>query len=84
MSNLEPTPPAPPPLPPPRSQGLGGCMVAFLVLIGVMLLLPGICSLIFMGASGLKIGTDIAGLILLTFAIAAGGIALIAFAVRNR
>jgi hypothetical protein len=83
MSNLEPTPPALPPVPP-RPQGMGGCMVAFLVLIGVVLLLPGICSLIFMGAGGLKIGTDIAGLILLTFVIAAGGIALIAFAVRNR
>jgi hypothetical protein len=83
MSIDEPTPPTTP-LPPPRPQGMGGCMVAFLVLIGVVLLLPGICSLLFMGASGLKIGTDIAGLILLTFAIAAGGIALIAFAIRNR
>ena len=37
-----------------------------------------------MGASGVKVGGEIAGLMLLTFAIAAGGIALIAFAVRNR
>jgi hypothetical protein len=84
MSIDEPAPPALPPVPPSPPQGMGGCMVAFLVLIGVALLLPGICSLLFMGASGLKIGADIAGLILLTFAIAAGGIALIVFAVRNR
>jgi hypothetical protein len=72
-----------PPDPPPR-QGIGGCLAVFLVLIGVVLLLPGICSLLFMGASGVKIGADIAGLMLLTLAIAAGGIALIVFAVRNR
>jgi hypothetical protein len=83
MSIDEPTPPTTP-LPPARPQGMGGCMVAFLVLIGVVLLLPGICSLLFMGASGVKIGADIAGLMLLTLAIAAGGIALIVFAVRNR
>jgi hypothetical protein len=84
VSNLEPTVPPLPPDPSPRPQGMGGCMVAFLVLIGVVLLLPGICSLLFMGASGVKIGADIAGLMLLTLAIAAGGIALIVFAVRNR
>jgi hypothetical protein len=84
MSNLEPTPPAPPSDPEPRPQGIGGCLSVFLVLIGIALLLPGICSLLFMAASGVRIGADVAGLILLTFAIAAGGIALIAFAVRNR
>lgn len=75
--------PSPQSVPPPRPQGIGGCLAAFLVLIGFVLLLPGICSLLFMGAGGLKIGTDIAGLILLTFLIAAGGIALIVFAIRN-
>jgi hypothetical protein len=74
----------PNPAPPPRPQGMGGCLAAFLVLVGIVLLLPGICSLLFMGASGVKVGGEIAGLMLLTFAIAAGGIALIAFAVRNR
>ena len=63
---------------------MGGCLTVFLMLIGIVLLLPGICSLLFMGASGVRIGGDIAGLILLTFLIAAGGIALIVFAVRNR
>jgi hypothetical protein len=76
--------PSLPPLPPPRPQGMGGCLSAILVLVGVVLLLPGICSLLFMTASGMRIGGDIAGLILLTFVISAGGIALIVYAARNR
>jgi hypothetical protein len=52
--------------------------------IGVALLFPGIWPLVFTGVCGLKIEADIAGLMLLTFAVAAGGIALIVFAIRNR
>jgi len=65
---------------------MGGCMVAFLVLIGVALLLPGICSLIFMGLGGFGSGGNggLAGLWFLTILIAAGGVALIMFAIRNR
>jgi hypothetical protein len=85
MGSLEPTPLGLPPVPPPRPQGMGGCMVVFLVLIGVVLLLPGICSLIFVGLGGFGGGNGgIAGLMFLTFLIAAGGVALIVFAVRNR
>ena len=85
MSNLEPTPPALPPVTPPRTPGIGGCLAAFLVLVGIVLLLPGICSLIFMGLGGFSGGNGgLAGLWFLTILIAAGGIALIAFAIRNR
>jgi hypothetical protein len=86
MSNLEPSPPAPPRVSSPPPPGMGGCMVAFLVLVGVVLLLPGICSLIFMGFGGLGGGGQggIVGLMFLTFLIAAGGVALIVFAIRNR
>ena len=84
MSNLEPPPPALPPVTPPR-QGIGGCLAVFLVLIGVVLLLPGICSLIFMGLGGFGGGNGgLAGLWFLTILIAAGGVALIVFAIRNR
>jgi hypothetical protein len=83
MSIDEPTPPTTP-LAPPRPQGIGGCLAVFLVLVGIVLLLPGICSLIFMGQFGAGGGGALAGLWLLCFAIAAGGIALIAFAIRNR
>ena len=61
-------------------------MTAFLVLIGVVLLLPGICSLIFMGLGGLGNGGQggLAGFLFLMILIAAGGVALIVFAIRNR
>jgi hypothetical protein len=50
----QPTPtPQPPPLPgltpPPRS----GCLTAFMVLVGIVLLLPGVCAVLF-GATALS------------------------------
>ena len=71
---------------PPSSKNLGGCLVALLVLIGIALVLPGICSLLFMmplvfGRSSLR-GWELVWLI--TFVIAAGGIALIRYVVKNR
>ena len=75
----------PPGLPPPRA-GLGGCLVALLVVIGIALLLPGICSLIFMIPFMLGQGPVGEWVIawLITFIIAAGGIGLIRYALRNR
>ena len=72
------------PVPPPRPQRpLGGCAATFLVLVGIVLLLPGVCSLVFMFAG---VGADggIAILWLISFAIGAGAIALISYAIRNR
>ena len=45
MSDTENPPPASPPtgMPPPRS----GCLTAFMVLVGIVLLLPGLCAVIF-------------------------------------
>ena len=80
MSNLEPTPSAPPP----RPQGMTGCTVVFLVLIVIGLLLPGLCSLLFIVAGVGRFEGSVVGLVALTFTIGAGGIALIVFAVRNR
>ncbi len=56
--------------------------MALLVTVGVVLLLPGLCSLISMGLFGGSGG--LALIYLVTFAIAAGGIALIRYAIRNR
>jgi hypothetical protein len=72
--------------PPPVYNRLGGCAATFLVVLGLILVLPGVCSLIFMGAfgSGGGAGGGLAALWFLTFAIAAGGIALIVYAVRHR
>lgn len=77
-----PLPGQPPPVPPPPQRGLGGCAMVFLVLIGVVLLLPGLCSLVSMGMFGAGGGLGL--IYLLTFAVAAGGIVLIRYAVRNR
>jgi hypothetical protein len=81
-----------PEVPPPGStpqpdsapkRGLGGVVTVLLVLVGVVLLLPGLCSLLAMRLLGG--GGGALGLIyLLTFAVAAGGVMLIRYAVRNR
>jgi hypothetical protein len=86
MSETGPSAPAPPP---PRPRG--GCMTAFMFVVGAVLLLPGLCSLwataltvpiMFKGDFDAANATDI-GLWLLGFAIAAGGILLIRAAFRG-
>jgi len=73
-------PESPPQLPPPHRNS--GCATAILVVIGIILLLPGLCSLIAM--SGFGVGEGAAVLLwLIPFAISAGGIALIVYAARN-
>ena len=72
--------PVPPPLPaqPRRNPALAVLMV----LIGIILLLPGVCAAFF--AFGMKGGGDsgLAGLWMICFLISAGGIALIVKAFR--
>ena len=63
-------------------------VTVLLILIGVILLLPGLCSLIFsvaMLADSGSIGTDpgILSLLLFCFLVGVGGIALIVFAIRR-
>jgi hypothetical protein len=75
--------PEPPPVPP---RTLGGCATVFIALLGVVLLLPGLCSLIFFVGS-LPAGASDGGLFglwLFTFLIAALGIVLIRYAIRGR
>ena len=82
-------PPSGPSLSPPptgRGQGLGGCLAAFLILVGIILLLPGLCSifLFFMmvlagGGSG-----PLVLLWLIFFMIGIPGILLIRYAIKNR
>ena len=67
-----------PPERPPWTQGpLGGCMALFLGLIGVLLLLPGLCVLL-VGFSHVLPGSFVLALL-----SALGGIALIVY-VRKR
>jgi hypothetical protein len=71
----------PPPLPPPPSQR-SGCGVVALVLVGIVMLLPGLCSLIVIGNSGIGEGA-VVWLWLIPFAIAAVGVFLIVLAIRE-
>ena len=68
----------PPPPPKPRS----GAVQVLLVALGVVLLMPGICSFIAMGSFGA--GGGLIGIYLVTFAIAGLGIWLIASARGRR
>jgi hypothetical protein len=80
-----PEPSWPPPLSAPgRPQGLGGCVVAFLVLVGIILLLPGLCSLVFIVSFGGGGDSWLGLLWVVSFVVAASGILLIRFAFRNR
>jgi hypothetical protein len=76
--------PAGPP-PPGRSRPLGGCAAAFIMLIGVVLLLPGVCSLWFIVSTGAQ-GWDVlvGSLWIITLGIGAAGILLIRYVLRNR
>jgi hypothetical protein len=77
MSDQQPTPPSGP-----RPASVGVSILLFV--IGVILLLPGLCALFFMGLGGG--GTDPIFVLLwaICFGIAAGGIALIASAIRRQ
>ena len=81
-----PLPPEPPPRRPTGKSGSHGCLSVILALIGIILLLPGICSVIYMTLV-LRPGVDPGGLgtiWAMTFLVAAGGIALIVWAVWRR
>ncbi|HEY4403454.1 MAG TPA: hypothetical protein VGN55_02280 [Xanthobacteraceae bacterium] len=77
--------------PPPQSQGpnpgRNPWATALLILIGLILLLPGVCSLIFGGimidAGGPGIDPGILALLLFCFMVGAGGVALIVYAIRR-
>lgn len=77
-------PDIPPPGPPKPS--LGGCLPAFLIVAGVVLLPPGICSLYFMavivpGKGGVE---HVVGVSVVSFVIVALVIAVIVYAIRHR
>jgi hypothetical protein len=74
--NIAPEPP--PPAPPPRS----GCMTAFMVIAGIVLLLPGLCTLL-IGAGNLS-DPNIAPIATITFSIGLIGLILILVAIVRR
>ena len=83
MSNIEP----PPPLSQPPPNQRGGCLTALMAGFGVLMLLPGLCALLFGGMSVFedgRIASDIAPLVFLGLVVGIGGVALIWAAVKGR
>jgi hypothetical protein len=61
-------------------------VTALLIIIGMILLLPGLCSLIYMAVlftDGPGSNSEYLGLLLFCFLVEAGGVALIVFAIRR-
>ena len=80
----DPTPsaaPEPPPGPVAAPPQRNGCLTACLVLVGLVLLLPGLCTMAFF--RGATSDPTMSLIALITFAVALGGIALIAFALQR-
>jgi hypothetical protein len=75
-------PPKIPPLPD-ASSASNGCLTAVLIGIGIILLLPGLCSLIFVFGGLVKSAADLQ-LVLALGLVGCGGVALIWWAIRAR
>ncbi|QOZ22464.1 MULTISPECIES: hypothetical protein [Bradyrhizobium] len=76
--------PGPPPLPP--SSQPGGCGTALMLLFGVILLLPGLCAILFLVGSVTTGGADstLVGLGVLGLMLGAIGVMLLYTAVKGR
>jgi hypothetical protein len=76
---------APPPIPPRAPPPRGGCLTAFMVVAGVILLLPGVCALIFGFGTLSSSRSDplVTGLVTLGLMVAVGGVFLIRAAIRG-
>ena len=68
------------PTPAPPRDRRHPLLTALMVIVGLILLLPGICSVIFMGMSGGF--REFAGLWAICFAISAGGVVMLTRAAR--
>jgi hypothetical protein len=77
-------PPEIPPGPPRRlPEESSGCLTAIVIVIGIILLLPGLCSLIFVFGGLIKSAEDVQFVALLMM-LGAAGVALIWWAIRRR
>lgn len=83
VSNTPPAqPPANMPPPPPRS----GWVTALMAIAGIILLLPGVCALVF-GAMSLSSPSSAAGImpfVMVGLLVGFGGLALVVSAIRGR
>ena len=90
MSNFDRSPPPPVPsgldnLPPPPPEKRSGCVTAFMVIAGIVLLLPGLCALLFGGIALTErsFPSDIASFIALGLLFGFMGVMLIWHAIRG-
>jgi len=79
-----PPPPEPPRLPPPQQRS--GCLVAFMIVTGLILLLPGLCAIGFGFAELTSSGSDpVVNLLVLIGLVLGGiGVGMIWSAIRGR
>ena len=84
MSTIpEPASPSPAPPPPRPPEERNGCLTALMVVSGIILLLPGLCSLLFVFSGLVKSAEDVQFVVALGL-VGCGGIALIWWAIRRR
>ncbi len=88
MSNPDNAPPQPPPGPPPAPRTKrSGWLTAIMVILGAIMLLPGLCALLFGGVSLIgdgRIESGIAPLVFLGLVVGIFGIVLITAAIQGR
>jgi uncharacterized membrane protein YjjB (DUF3815 family) len=77
------SPGTPPPSLPPQQRS--GCVTAFIVVAGIILLLPGLCALVFGGMSltGGSFPSDIISFIMTGLLVGALGVVVIWYAIRG-
>jgi hypothetical protein len=79
----------PPPQPQPRgpTPGRNAWVTALLIIVGMILLLPGLCSVILTGImltnGGPGNDTEFLPVLIICFLVGVGGVALIVFAIRR-
>ena len=71
-----------PPPPPPPPQERSGCLTALMIVIGIILLLPGLCSLFFIFGGLIKSAEDVQFAAAL-LALGALGVGLLWWAIRS-
>jgi len=84
MSDTAPPPPSYEFRPTPPAQR-SGCMTAFMIVAGIILLLPGLCALIFGGMflTNGRFPSDVASFFALGLLVGALGVVLIWYAIRG-
>jgi hypothetical protein len=83
MSDVPPTPPPPPyEYRPPPPEERSGCLTALMVVVGIILLLPGLCSLFFIFGGLVKTASDIQFVAILML-LGAVGVGLLWWAIRG-